>query len=154
MFGVDSETWDAEITSLFDPERQRAGAGFVNSMQALNQFLSEYVPPRRDQPGDDLLSLLIAPDEHGDRLSDLELVANSVLLVTAGFETTMSLITLAARALLRHPDQRARLEDDWSLGANVVDEVLRFDPPALFTTRYATVDIAVAGTTKIGRAHF
>ena len=145
LFGVDSGTWDAEITSLFDPERQRAGAGFVNSMQALADFLTGYVPQRRDAPGDDLFSALMAPDENGDRLSDLELVANAVLLVTAGFETTMSLITLAVRDLLLYPDQLARLKQDWSLAANAVEEVLRFDPPALFTTRYATVDIEVAG---------
>jgi cytochrome P450 len=68
-----------------------------------------------------------------------------VLLVTAGFETTMALLTNAVRTLLVHPDQLALLLDNPSLVESAVDEVLRFEPPALFTTRYATEAIEVAG---------
>ena len=69
-----------------------------------------------------------------------------MLLVTAGFETTMGLLTNAVRTLLLHPDQLALLLDDPSLAPSAVDEVLRFEPPALFTTRYATEAIEVAET--------
>jgi cytochrome P450 len=141
LFGVDAGTWDTEVVALFDPVR-RSGEGWVSDMQRLADFLAGYVPRAR---GTGLFSALQAPDDAGDVLSVDEQVANSVLLVTAGFETTMSLITNAVRTLLLHPDQLALLRADWSLVAGAVDEVLRYEPPALWTSRYATEAIAVAG---------
>jgi cytochrome P450 len=146
MLGVDADTWDAQVVTLFDPTRVPPGSGFVNALSALVEFLSVYVPQHRQSPGTDLLTALTVPDEEGDQLTQLEQVANAVLLLTAGFETTMSLITLAVRDLLLHPEQLAELRADWSLAKNAIEEVLRFDPPALFTTRFATVDVEVAGT--------
>ena len=93
---------------------------------------------------------MIVPDEHGDALSTEELVANAVLLVTAGFETTMSLITLAVSSLLTHPDQLELLRADPSLARNAVEETLRFEPAALSTTRCTPVDLEVEGVTIPG----
>lgn len=143
LFAVDPQLWDEKITSLFDPER--SDGDYVVAMTVLGEFLSEYIPAHRATAGTDLFAALMAPDRDGNVLTELEQVANSVLLVTAGFETTMGLITNAARTLLLHPNELARLRADWSLAPNMVDEVLRFEPPALFTTRFATVDIEVAG---------
>jgi cytochrome P450 len=145
MFGVDAPTWDREVVGLFDPARRGEGGGFVQAMAALAEFLEVFVPRRPDGGETDLFAALMAPDETGNRLSDLEKVANAVLLVTAGFETTMSLISLAVWTLLKHPDQLQRLRGDWSLARNTVEEVLRFEPAALWTSRFATEDIAVAG---------
>jgi cytochrome P450 len=141
LFGVDADTWDTEVVALFDPVR-RSGEGWVSDMQRLADFLAGYVP---HAGGTGLFSALQAPDDDGNILSEHEQVANSVLLVTAGFETTMSLITNAVRTLLLHPDQLALLRSDWSLVAGAVDEVLRYEPPALWTSRYATEAIAVTG---------
>ena len=144
MFGVDSPTWDREVVALFDPARRDTEGGFVQAMTALSEFLEEFVPRRSVGIETDLFAALMAPDEDGNRLSHLERVANAVLLVTAGFETTMSLITLAVWTLLSHPDQRLeRLRADWSLARNAVEEVLRYEPAALWTSRFATEDIAV-----------
>jgi cytochrome P450 len=145
LFGVDPGIWDSEVVALFDPARQKAGSGYVGAMASLAAFLAVFVPQRRASPSTDLFSALMAPDEEGNRLSDLEQVANAVLLVMAGFETTMSLITNTVRTLLLHPDQLERLRGDWSLARNAVEEVLRFEPAALWTSRYATEDLAVAG---------
>ena len=147
LFGVDSATWDAEVVALFDPARLAAGGGFVQSMEVLTAFLADFIPNRKAAAGADLFTALSSPDENGDRLSDHEQVANAVLLLTAGFETTMSLIALTVRDLLLHPDQLELLRADWALTRNAVEEVLRYDPPALFTSRFATVDIEVAGGT-------
>ena len=125
LFGVDVDTWDAEVVALFDPAR-RSGEGWVSDMQRLTDFLAGYVP---HAGGTGLFSALQAPDDDGNILSEHEQVANSVLLVTAGFETTMSLITNAVRTLLLHPDQLALLRSDWALTAGAVDEVLRYEPP-------------------------
>ena len=144
LFGVEPATWDTEVTAIFDPVR-RSGAGWVHDMQTLTDFLADFVP--RWSGGDTgLFAALKAPDDEGNVLTEHEQIANSVLLVTAGFETTMSLISNAVRTLLMHPEQLALLRADASLAPSAVDEVLRFEPPALWTSRYATVDIDVHGT--------
>jgi cytochrome P450 len=144
LFGVDPGTWDAEVTAIFDPAR-RSGDGWVSDMQRLVAFLTDFVP-RWESDGSGLFSALKAPDEEGNVLSELEQIANAVLLVTAGFETTMSLISNAVRTLLLHPDQLAVLRATPSLVGGAVDEVLRFEPPALWTSRFTTEAIDVIGT--------
>ena len=144
LFGVDPAVWDSEVTALFDPTR-RSDAGWVADMEQLVGFLADFVPRWDGAQGTGLFSALKAPDEEGNVLSDQEQVANAVLLVTAGFETTMSLLTNAVRALLLHPDQSEMLRKDPALVSSAVDEVLRYEPPALWTSRYATETIEVAG---------
>jgi cytochrome P450 len=144
MFGVDPETWSREVAALFDPSGQ--SAGFVQSMAVLVEFLAGYIATRRGTQGTDLLSALMASDDGGQQLGDLEQVANAVLLVVAGFDNIVSLITLAVRTLLLYPDQLTQLRSDWSLAPNAIDEVLRFEPPALFTSRFAGEPIVVADT--------
>jgi cytochrome P450 len=144
LFGVDPATWDAEVTAIFDPAR-RSGEGWVSDMQRLADFLADFVP-RWDGGRTGLFSALKAPDEEGNVLSNDEQVANAVLLVTAGFETTTSLISNAVRTLLLHPDQLTLLRHDPSLVAGAVDEVLRYEPAALWTSRYATEPIEVSGS--------
>jgi len=144
LFGADPITWDAEVTAIFDPAR-RSGDGWVSDMERLVTFLTGFVP-RWESGSAGLFSALKAPDDEGNVLSELEQVANAVLLVTAGFETTMSLISNAVRTLLLHPEQLALLRASPSLVSGAVDEVLRFEPPALWTSRFATEPIEVDGT--------
>jgi cytochrome P450 len=115
-------------------------------MAELADFLAAYMATRRATRGTDLLSALMASDSLGQQLSDLEQIANAVLLVFAGFDNIVSLISLAVRTLLLHPDQLTYLRSDWSLTPNAIDEVLRFEPPALFTSRFASEPIIVADT--------
>jgi cytochrome P450 len=146
LFGVGRDEWDENVVVLFDPRRARH-EGFVELMQQLAGYFRRLVPARRAAPGDDLFSTMVRPDANGDRLTDLELVANAVLLVTAGFETTMALLSLAVLTLLRHPDQLALLRASPELAGNATEEVLRFEPAALSTTRHTPVELVVAGTT-------
>ena len=143
LFGVDPETWETEVNAIFDPAR-RSGEGWVSDMERLVVFLTDFVP-RWESGRSGLFSALKAPDDEGNVLSDHEQVANSVLLVTAGFETTMSLISNAVRTLLLHPEQLALLRADPTLAPAAVDEVLRFEPPALWTSRFATEAVDVHG---------
>lgn len=149
LFGVEPAEWSERVVALFDPAR-RAEPGMLGPMAALADWLGELVPRRRRVPGTDVLSALLAPDEDGDSLSDTELVANAVLLITAGFETTMSLIALAVLALLSHPDELGRLRDDPALARDAIEETLRFDPAALSTTRSTPAAIDVGGVTIPG----
>ena len=147
LFGVSSERWTERVSAVFDPRRETAPAGFLGQMESLIVFFVELIPERRNDPGDDVFSSLFTEGDNGERLTDAELVANAVLLVTAGFETTMSLITLAVRTLLMHPEQWELLRADRKFLRQTVDEVLRFEPAALSTTRYTTVDVEVLGIT-------
>jgi cytochrome P450 len=145
LFGVDADRWRFEVAEVFDPSAPGSEGRLLDQMQHLLDFFDVLVGERRTERGVDVFSALFAADDDGETLSDLELKANAVLLVTAGFETTMSLITLAVRTLLLHRDQLGLLRDDHSLVHQAIDEVLRFEPAALSTTRHTTVDVEVNG---------
>ena len=115
-------------------------------------LLGEHVAALRREPGGDLLSQLVQISADGDRLTDQELRVNTLLLLGAGFETTVNLIGNAVALLLEHPDQLAGLRADPTGWPNAVDEVLRYDSPVQMTVRVARQDTEVAGQpVKAGR---
>ncbi len=103
------------------------------------------IDERGRQRGDDLLSALIDAEEAGDRLSHDELVAMVVQLIFAGHETTQNLLGNGLYRLLQNPDQLALLRADPGLIPAAVEEMLRYDPPILFTSRIATTDLELGG---------
>jgi cytochrome P450 len=115
----------------------------------LDAYLRELIEDkRRAGPGDDLLSDLIRTTaEDGDRLSPQELLGMAFLLLIAGHETTVNLITNAVHALLTHPGQLAALRADMSLIDGAVEETLRYEGPVENATfRYAAEPLEIAGT--------
>ncbi|NJQ02800.1 cytochrome P450 family protein [Streptomyces zingiberis] len=116
--------WSSDLVSFSGPEKEAA------AVEAVGRYLTELIARKRLNPGDDLLSALIrTTDEDGDRLSPEELVGMSFLLLIAGFETTVNLITNTVHALFRHPDVLAELRADFTLTERVVEEGLRWDGP-------------------------
>ncbi|WUH90049.1 cytochrome P450 [Streptomyces sp. NBC_00433] len=117
--------------------------------QAMSAYLTELIEDKRcGGPADDLLSALIRTRyEDGDSLSPDELTGMAFLLLVAGHETTVNLITNAVLALLRHPDQLAALRADITLIDGAVEEALRHEGPVETTTwRCATEPMTIAGT--------
>lgn len=114
----------------------------------LLEVLTVIVADRARRPGDDLTSALIAArDEGGDRLSQPELIGTLVLMIIAGHETTLNLVTNAVRALCAHRDQLAHLAEGRAGWSDVVEETLRWDSPvSYFPFRYPTRDLTVDGT--------
>ncbi|MFJ5533088.1 cytochrome P450 [Streptomyces sp. NPDC093261] len=110
--------------------------------------LGEIAAAKAERPGDDLISALIAArDEDGDRLSRQELTGTLVLMIIAGHETTMNLITNAVRALCGHRDQRELARKGRVGWDDVVEETLRWDAPvSYFPFRYPVRDLTVDGT--------
>ncbi len=143
--------WSAAIARALDPgptmtEDERM-QGMVGVMEMLT-FMNELVERRRDDPGEDLLSALtLMTTDGGDRLNEHELITSLVLLLVAGHETTVNLISNAMLALLRHPDVLARVRAEPALITPVIEETLRFDPPVHIRNRTCTVPIEVAGET-------
>ncbi|MGH9128848.1 MAG: cytochrome P450 [Acidimicrobiales bacterium] len=110
-------------------------------------YLSDLVAERRRKPGEDLLSALVGVRDSGDVLSEDELVATSILILIAGHETTTNLIGNGVLALLREPDQLARLREAPDLVGRAVEELLRYDSVVQLTARTALHDVEVAGAT-------
>ena len=100
---------------------------------------------RRRAPRDDILSALAHAEDGGERLSEREMLNLLRLLLIAGNETTTNLIGNGMLALLRHPDQLARLREDPGLLPAAVEELMRFEPPVQMTFRRARADCAVNG---------
>jgi cytochrome P450 len=109
-------------------------------------MLREIIAERRRNPGDDMLSQLIQAQEAGERLSEDELVAMVMIMIAAGSETTVHLITFAVYNLLRHADQRRLVQQDPSLLDNAIEEVLRYDSFGKgAVTRFALEDVVIRG---------
>lgn len=115
------------------------------SVTERNAYILKLAAQRRTQPRADLITALTDVEEAGDRLSDEEICATCGILLTAGHETTSNLIGNGLLALLRHPEQLARLRDEPDLITPAVEELLRYDSPAQWTTRLATEDIEIGG---------
>ncbi|TMK16454.1 MAG: cytochrome P450 [Actinobacteria bacterium] len=115
------------------------------SADAFTEYFERLIADRRARPGDDLLSALVAAEQAGDRLSPEELVSTCILILVAGHETTMNLIGNGMLALLRHPDELARLRADVSLVPSAVEELLRYDGTVQMTGRTAKEDVTVGG---------
>jgi cytochrome P450 len=115
---------------------------------AFVEYLLALFAERRREPGEDLVSALVAVEDGGDTLSEEELCSMIALLIVAGHETTVSLIGNATLALLTHPEQRAALEGDPTLLPRAVEELIRYDGPVERTlNRWAAVDVDLGGQT-------
>ncbi|OBF62985.1 cytochrome [Mycobacterium sp. 852002-51971_SCH5477799-a] len=111
----------------------------------LRAYLHGLIDRRRSQPGDDLMSGLIAVEESGDHLTAEEIVSTCVLLLVAGHETTVNLIGNAVLAMLRQPSQWTALGADANRAPAVIEETLRYDPPVQMIARTAGDDMTIGG---------
>jgi cytochrome P450 len=133
-----------DLDKGLDPE---IGALADRATRGLGDYLRVIVAERRQAPADDLISGLLAAEEGGIRLTEEELIATLVLLLVAGHETTVNLIGNGTIALLRNPDQLARLRDAPDLMTGAVEELLRYDSPVQITFRFVFEEIELRGKT-------
>lgn len=115
--------------------------GLINTCE----YFHRLVCARRSVPADDLLSDLLAAEDRGQMLGDDELVANCVLLLFAGHETTTNLLANGLYHLLRNPQQLARLRCEPELVTSGVEELLRYDTPVAGTIRVTSDDVELRG---------
>ena len=121
-----------------------------HAAQAMAAYGTALIEAKRRAPGDDMLSALVGAEVEGDDgeqapLGELELQMFFSLLIAAGSETTRNAIALGVAALVEHPDQWARIDEDRSLLPSAVEEILRWTSPTLYNRRTATRDGAIAG---------
>jgi cytochrome P450 len=110
-------------------------------------YFRELIAARRSHPANDLLTAMVQAEDNGEMLTEDELIATCVLLLVAGHETTVGLISNAILALLRHPDQLALLRANPALAASAVEETLRYDAPVQMTARVAKGALPVGDLT-------
>jgi cytochrome P450 len=141
-------SWSRDLAPTIDPmilpdQLERAAVAVAQ----FSDYLAHLVTARRAEPRADLLSAMIAAEEQGDKLSLDELVANAMLLLNAGHETTTNLIGNGTLALLRNPGELARLRSDPALLPSAVEELLRYDSPVQMTGRTARTERKIGGAT-------
>ncbi|WP_225097377.1 cytochrome P450 [Streptomyces sp. CoH27] len=141
--------WSADICGMYElnPSEETA-ARAVRASVEFSEFLRELIAARRKEPGEDLISGLIAAhDEDDDRLTEQEMISTAVLLLNAGHEATVNATGNGWFALFRNPEQLASLRADHSLIPSAVEELLRHDTPLQLFERWVLDDIEIDGTT-------
>jgi cytochrome P450 len=123
--------------------------GFQDRIEAgkwLRKYFRELIQRRRSDPGDDLLSALIAVEESGDQLTEDEIISTCNLLLIAGHESTVSLMATAVLGMLRDRRHWVALGEDPSRSLRVIEETLRHDPAAQLLGRVAAEEMTVGDT--------
>ncbi|MDQ2741199.1 MAG: cytochrome P450 [Chloroflexota bacterium] len=134
----------AEVLGNFQHNPDRAGK-VLRSLEEMTAYFQEAVRQQRRAPRDGLLSAMLAAEIDGDHLSDEEVIANIIVTMVGGQETTTNLIGNGVLTLLRHPDQLDRLLADPSLMPQAIEELLRYESPSQHTARLASDDVELGG---------
>ncbi|SJM33335.1 cytochrome P450 [Mesorhizobium delmotii] len=136
--------WSHRMVAMYMHGRTRETEETANrAARDFSDFLRGYVAERRKNPGDDLLSLLIAAQEDNQKLSEDELVSSAILLLNAGHEATVHQTGNAVRSILAQGGDPRRFFVSAEATAATVEECLRFDAPLHMFTRYAYEEIEV-----------
>jgi unspecific monooxygenase len=140
--------WSADICGMYElsPSETTAKKAVRASVE-FSEYLRELIAHRREKPGEDLISGLIAAYDEGDRLTEQEMISTCVLLLNAGHEATVNATVNGWWALFRNPDQLAALRADHSLVPAAVEELMRYDTPLQLFERWVLDDIEIDGTT-------
>jgi cytochrome P450 len=153
LLGVSAEhalklkTWSANFAEMLgnfqhNPDRIPS---MLNTIENLTGFFQRAVDEQKRNPRPGLIQSLIKAEVEGDRLTDDEIVANIIITLVGGLETTTNLIGNGVLTLLRHPDQMERLRSDPSLITSAIEELLRYESPSQHTARLAPQDVVLGG---------
>lgn len=140
------KTWSNQIADFIGGARsgadaEHAGQGLLHACE----YFRGLVRARRAHAGNDVLGVLLTAEERGETLTEDEVVANCVLLIFAGHETTTNLLGNGLYHLLRHPAQEVALRARPALVSSAVEEFLRYDAPVAGTIRIVAEDVELAG---------
>lgn len=142
--------WSRLLAHAIDPPVLRTPEQEAEIDATVDQFMEYFeqlIDRRRAEPGDDLLTALLAAEDAGDRLTHEELLAQTLFLLIAGHETTVNLIGNGVLALLRNRDELTRLRDEPSLDKAALEELLRYDSPVQFSMRITMDELEIGSTT-------
>ncbi|MFI5891547.1 cytochrome P450 [Actinoplanes sp. NPDC051513] len=140
--------WSAAIVRMYEvsrtPEKEAAAR---TACREFADYLRDLAAERAANPRDDLISHLVAVRDGTDRLDADELLASAILLLNAGHEASVNALGGGVVALVRHPAQLERLQQDRALVPTAAEEMIRYDPPLHLFVRTAATDTEISGTT-------
>jgi cytochrome P450 len=117
----------------------------LHTLEEMIEYFRERVRELRAHPREGLINSLLTAEINGDRLSEEEVIANSIVTMVGGLETTTNLIGNGLLTLLRHPEEMQRLRHDPSLIPSAVEELLRYESPSQHTARLARENVELGG---------
>jgi pimeloyl-[acyl-carrier protein] synthase len=153
MLGVPTTDWRqltawsadfAQVLGNFQHNPERAPR-VIRSLEEMTAYFRSAIREQRAHPRDGLISAFLNAEIDGDRFSEEEVVANTIVTMVGGQETTTNLIGNGILSLLRHRDQLERLQQDPSLVPSAVEELLRYESPSQHTARLAPDDVELGG---------
>jgi cytochrome P450 len=142
--------WAEAIVQATDRDPNEPGKrseGAERAFQELGAYMMGLITARRGAPRDDMLSRLVNDDGPDGAMEPPEMISVAVLLLLAGHETTVNLISNGMLTMLRFPHLLRRLREEPQIAPALVEEVLRYEPPVHFTHRSTLCDIEVGGVT-------
>ena len=153
MLGVPSSDWKqltrwssdfAQVLGNFQHNPDRA-AQVIRSLEEMIAYFRAAIQEQKHHPHDGLIHAYLTAEIDGDRFSEDEVIANTIVTMVGGQETTTNLIGNGILTLLRHPDQLEKLRADLSLIPSAVEELLRYESPSQHTARLAPDDTMLGG---------
>jgi len=158
MLGVPTEDhedlkkWSADFAEMLgnfqhNPDRIPK---VLESTNNLTDYFQKAIDGMREHPREGLIQAFMTAEIDGDRLTDEEIVANCIVTMVGGQETTTNLMGNGLLTLMRNPEQLAQLRDDSSLIPSAVEELLRYESPSQHTGRIARKDVQI-GDRQIGK---
>ncbi|MGD1022109.1 MAG: amino acid adenylation domain-containing protein [Candidatus Sulfotelmatobacter sp.] len=141
------KAWSANFAEMLgnfqhNPDHAKV---MVRTVEEMTAYFRNAVEEQKQHPTEGLIHSLLTAEIDGDRLSDDEIVANTIITMVGGQETTTNLIGNGVLTLLRYPEQMQKLRDDLSLIPSAVEEMLRFESPSQHTARLALDDRELGG---------
>ena len=151
LLGAPRENWEmfsrlaVDIFKLFNGNLAEDGPAIMAAQNEMDEYMVGLIEERRSAPREDLLSDLIAAEDEGDRLSNIELQSMAQAVLLAGTDTTRNQLACAMALFANHPDQWELLRDDPDLAPRAVEEVMRYLGAVRGTVRFASEDIEYRG---------
>jgi cytochrome P450 len=144
---VQLKSWSADFAEMLGNLQHSAERTprLLDSLEEMTMYFRAAIREKEKRPGEGLIYSLMTAEVDGGRLTEEEVIANSILTMTGGQETTTNLIGNGLLVLLRHPEQMARLTADSSLIPSAVEELLRLESPVQHTARMAPEDTILGG---------
>src|SRR4051812_47249528 len=134
----------AEVLGNFQHNPDRA-ARTLKCVAEMTDYFCEAIRELREHPREGLINSFITAEIDGDRLTDEEIIANCIVTMVGGQETTTNLIGNGILSLVRNPDQMQQLREDLSLVPSAVEELLRYESPSQQTARICPEDAEIGG---------
>ena len=153
MLGVPTEDWQklktwsvvfAQMLGNFQHNPDHLD-GVLTAVEEMNAYFTNAIREIRANPREGLIHAFLTAEVNGDRFTDEEVIANTIVTMVGGMETTTNLIGNGMYSLLRNRDQLERLRSDYSLIPSAVEELLRYESPSQHTARIAPADSEMGG---------